>query len=142
MSNFIELRNMPIVCCDILIYNSGNYLLIRRKQEPCKDQLYFPGGRIKKGESPEEACVRIAKEEVGLDCVVRKFLGVYNTIFSTGPNNIPVHTVNLTYFLHSHSDKVLLDNTSSEYLWVNQSRSPNELDDKLKEFIEQVFLEN
>lgn len=146
VNNFIEqelynkiLENIPIVCCDLLIYNSGSYLLVRRNQEPCKGQLYFPGGRLFKHETLEQACIRIAKNECGLDCVVRKFLGVYETDFATGPNNIPVHTINLTYFLHAKNSNVTIDPTSSEYMWVSQNHIPQELSLKLKEFIEETL---
>ncbi len=133
------LINMPITCLDLLIYNQGRYLLVRRKNEPVKNQLWFPGGRLFKNEKLEAAAIRIAKNEVGLDCVVKNFLGVYETIFDTGPNNIPVHTINITYFLHAHDNIVKLDENHSEYTWANISRIPDELDVRLKDFVEMVF---
>jgi colanic acid biosynthesis protein WcaH len=133
------LRNLPIVCVDIFIYFEGKYLLVRRKNEPCKGNLWFAGGRLHKHEKLEDAAVRIAKNEVGLDCEVRRFMGVHETDFPTGPNNIPVHTINLTYFLVAKNDKVKLDHDHSEYMWVSQSNTPQELDAKLKEFVELVF---
>lgn len=136
------LLNMPIICCDLLIFLRGQYLLIRRNQEPCKDQLYFPGGRLLKNETLENACIRIAREETGLECSVRKFLGVYETDFKTGPNGIPVHTINMTYFLHALSSDVRLDSTSSAYYWISQNNSPYDLDPKLVEFVEQVFVDH
>lgn len=146
MSNFIHqdlydkfLINMPIICTDLLIFYKDNYLLIRRKDEPARGQLWFPGSRIRKGELGEQAAIRIAKEEVGLNCTVRKSLGFYETIFDTGPNNIPVHSVNLCYLLHASDNKVRLDSTSSEYIWVPTTRCPTELDQRLKNFVEEVF---
>lgn len=135
------LRNMPIVCVDLLIFCPTNcqYLLVRRKDEPLKDQLYFPGGRLFKNEKSEEAAIRIAKSEVGLNCSIRKFLGVYETIFQNGPYNIPVHSVNLTYYLHTSTNKVKLDDHHSEFQWVNASRIPPELDHNLRDFIYNVF---
>lgn len=136
------LRNMPLICCDLLIWSKGKYLLMRRNNEPAKGSLWFPGGRMRKGETPEETCIRVASEEAGLnDCVVRKFLGVYNTIFPSGPEKIPVHSVNLTYFVHSHSDIVTLDSQHSEYMWIPQGNCPHDLDPKLTDFVQQVFLE-
>lgn len=136
------LRNVPIICVDLIIFLHGNYLLTRRNNEPAKGQLWVPGGRLRKNEKSEDAALRIAKTEVGLDCVIRKNLGVYETIFSTGPENIPVHTVNLCYFLHAKNNNVKLDKTSSEHLWVSSDRIPHDLDYRLKDFIETVFSDN
>lgn len=133
------LENMPIVCIDILIWHNCNYLLVRRKNEPAKSQLWFPGGRLFKGETLEQAALRIAKSEVGLDCSIRKNLGVYETIFPSGPNNIPVHSINVCYLLHASSSRVWLDGNHSEHIWVPQDRCPPELDSRLKQFVEMVF---
>lgn len=133
------LENMPIVCVDLLIFCQGQYLLVRRKNEPMKNQLWFPGGRLFKNEKSEHAALRIAKSEVGLDCSIRKFLGVYETEFDSGPNNIPVHSVNLTYLLRASSNKIKLDEHHSEYYWISNSTNPIELDYRLREFVDAVF---
>jgi colanic acid biosynthesis protein WcaH len=133
------LENMPIVCTDLLIWNEGKYLLVRRKNEPAKDMVWFPGGRILKGELSEKAALRIARSEVGLECTVRKNLGTYETIFKSGPFGISVHSINLCYLLHASSSIVHLDNDHSEYFWVAQDRCPPELDPRLKNFVEAVF---
>ena len=58
-----------------LIVKDGKFLLIRRKLPSFKVEWAFPGGVTEKGESEEEAIVREAREEVGLDVkVVKKLL--------------------------------------------------------------------
>jgi GDP-mannose mannosyl hydrolase len=136
------LRNVPIICVDLIIFLQGSYLLVRRNNEPAKNSLWFPGGRLRKNEKSEDAAIRISKDEVGLDCIVRKNLGVYETIFQTGPHDIPTHSVNFCYFLHAKNNNVKLDITSSEYMWIPQSRTPHDLDSRLKDFIEMVFGDN
>ncbi len=134
------IKNLPIVCVDVLIWHLDSYLLVRRKNEPALGQLWFPGGRVQLNEYGENTALRVAKEEVGLDCKVRKSLGVYETIFNQGPiEGFGIHTVNLCYLLHATSNKVKLDDQSSEFLWIPTSRCPAELDNRLKNFIEEVF---
>jgi colanic acid biosynthesis protein WcaH len=40
-------EQIPIVCVDAVIMNrKGQYLLVRRKNEPLKGEFWLPGGRI------------------------------------------------------------------------------------------------
>ena len=58
-----------------LIVKDGKLLLIRRKLPSFKVEWAFPGGVTERNESEEEAVVREAREEVGLDVkVVKKLL--------------------------------------------------------------------
>lgn len=43
------------------------FLLVRRKERPWKDQFFIPGGRIRPGETSRPACVRNMKRELGLE---------------------------------------------------------------------------
>ncbi len=138
------LDKMPIVCVDLLLYSPkrNQFLLIRRNQEPLKGNLYFPGGRLFKNETLENGCKRIAKTETGLDCEVRRFLGVYETDFANSSvEGIGTHTINLTYFLIAKNDEVKIDETSSSFTWTSVRNCPSDLDENLKRFVEQVFLD-
>ncbi|MCJ7805290.1 NUDIX hydrolase [Patescibacteria group bacterium] len=58
-----------------LIVKDGKFLLIRRKVRLLKLEWAFPGGVIEDDETDEQAVIREAKEEVGLDVkVVKKLL--------------------------------------------------------------------
>jgi len=61
----------------VIIYNNG-IVLIRRKNEPFKGHYALPGGFVEYGERVEEALVREAKEETGLDVRPVKLIGVYS----------------------------------------------------------------
>jgi A/G-specific adenine glycosylase len=51
-----------------VIYNEdGRVLITRRKSQGLLGGLWeFPGGKVKKGETPEDACIREIREETGL----------------------------------------------------------------------------
>jgi len=69
----------PLLATDIIIeYDNGEVVLIERGNEPFKGQFAIPGGMVEIGETVENAAVREAKEETGLDIEIIKLLGVYS----------------------------------------------------------------
>lgn len=58
-----------------IITDGGKVLMIRRREREGKLLWAFPGGGIEDGESPEQAAVREAAEEVGLEVKAVKTLG-------------------------------------------------------------------
>ena len=115
------LINMPIICVDgMLINDKGQVLFLKREVEPAKNEWWFPGGRLLKNEKLEDAIIRKVKEETNLDVEVVKFIGTTETIFDSGPFNIPVHTVNLTFQLKLVSTYLKIDNLHSDYIWTNK----------------------
>jgi len=73
-----EPAKTPRVAVDSLIVKGNKIVLIRREIEPFKGMLDFPGGMLEYGETVENAVVREAKEETGLDVKVKELLGVYS----------------------------------------------------------------
>lgn len=68
---------IPIPCVDVFIHiPKQGFLWIQRNIPPQLHQWAPIGGRIHKFESPEDACVRIAKKEVGLTIDIKEFLGI------------------------------------------------------------------
>jgi 8-oxo-dGTP diphosphatase len=62
----------------IIEYPDGDLVLVRRGVEPFKDSWAIPGGGVEAGETVEEAAVREAKEETGLDIELETLVGVYS----------------------------------------------------------------
>ncbi|MEW6285861.1 MAG: NUDIX domain-containing protein [Chloroflexota bacterium] len=55
----------------IVLVEDGKVALIERHRAGL-DYYVFPGGGVDEGETPEQAAVREAKEELGVDVVVKK----------------------------------------------------------------------
>ncbi len=72
----VKVYKNPIPTVDIIIEIEGRIVLIRRKNEPFGWAI--PGGFINFGESAEDAAIREAKEETGLDIEIVKLVGVYS----------------------------------------------------------------
>ena len=69
----------PVLATDIIIeYPDGNIVLIERKFDPFKGRLAIPGGGVEIGETVEQAAIREAREETGLDIKLNRLIGVYS----------------------------------------------------------------
>ncbi|MBE6485842.1 MAG: NUDIX hydrolase [Methanosphaera stadtmanae] len=83
----------PALTVDTLILEDNKIILIKRLNNPFKDYWAIPGGFVEYGEKVEDAAVREAKEETGLDIELTKLVGVYSD-----PDRDPRgHTVTIAF---------------------------------------------
>ena len=109
---------VPICCVDLLIHIGGRFLLFKRKNVPAKGEWWLPGGRIWRGEKIEDAVLRKAKEETGMDVKVERLIGVYETFWRKGYFGVrDVHTINLCFLVTPLNGKfeVKLDEQHSSF---------------------------
>jgi len=66
----------PLLTVDIIIEHPDGIVLIERKNEPLGWAL--PGGFVDEGETVEQAAVREAKEETGLNITITRQFHVYS----------------------------------------------------------------
>ena len=57
----------------------------------------------------------------GPDSEVLEMLDITQTSFTTGPNDIPVHTINVCFTLKIKSGVVSLDSEHNEYGWFTEA---------------------
>jgi len=100
---------IPIASVEAIISKDNSLLLLRRQNSPAKGQWWFPGGRIRKGETFEEALYREVKEETGLEVIKSKLVNVYSRIFDKR------HDISIAYLCKCKGDKIILNNEHSEY---------------------------
>ena len=74
---------MPLCCVDAVFKFEKKVYLFKRAYEPAKNEWWVIGGRILKGERLNDAVIRKAKEEIGIDVKIKSFIGVYENFFST-----------------------------------------------------------
>lgn len=96
----------PTPTVDIIIYKDGKILLIKRKNPPHGWAL--PGGFVDEGETVEQAAVREAKEETGLDVELQALLYVYSD-----PKRDPrQHTLSVVFTAQSDGEAQAADDAT------------------------------
>jgi len=104
---------IPIASVEAVIQIDGALLFLKRNNQPAKGEWWFPGGRIKKGESIQNALIREIKEETGLTITQYKLINVYSRVF---PQR---HDITIAYLCKAEKQKIVLDNEHSEYKLFN-----------------------
>ena len=114
------LSSVPIVCVDCVVLNDrGEVLLVKRKNEPLKDEFWVPGGRVHKGERLTNAVHRKMREELGVDVEIIENLGFFEEFFEKTAENADggVHSISFVYLVKPKSQDFSLDDQSAEWAW-------------------------
>jgi colanic acid biosynthesis protein WcaH len=91
---------LPILCVDVVITNTrGEYLLIKRANEPRKGEWWVIGGRLLKGEMLGEAVVRKVREETSLNIEAGRPIGYYEALSQENPFGLAprLHAVSVVF---------------------------------------------
>jgi len=68
----------PVICNAVILENKKReILLVKRKFPPKKGLWDLPGGFIQPDESLEQSIKREVKEELNIDVIMNRFIGVY-----------------------------------------------------------------
>ncbi len=87
------MRESPALTVDAVIVEGGEVVLIKRRNPPFQGRWAIPGGFVEYGERVEDAVVREAREETGLEIKIDKLIGVYSD-----PERDPRgHTVSIVF---------------------------------------------
>jgi 8-oxo-dGTP diphosphatase len=125
---------MPIPSVEAVVLNKKDELLVlKRKNPPAKNEWWFPGGRMRKGETFEETLNREVKEETGLDVKIIKLLGVYSRVF------LERHDVSIVFLCEYNSGNMVLNSEHSEYRFLSISESLTKLHPELQKVVRDAF---
>jgi colanic acid biosynthesis protein WcaH len=119
------IANTPLVSIDLVIRNAaGAILLGRRRNEPAKDFLFVPGGRILKDETLEAAFARLCRQELGYGCGMEqaRFLGAYTHKYANNALGVPgvsTHYVVLAYELRLEESALDLSAQHTDVCWAS-----------------------
>lgn len=99
-------QRKPLLTVDIIIQYQGGIVLIQRKNPPLGWAL--PGGFVDYGETLEEAAVREAREETGLEVKLIRQMHTYSD-----PSRDPRHhTVSAVYVAHASGEAAAGDDAA------------------------------
>lgn len=68
----------PKVAAGVILEHDGGIVLGRRAIEPRVGAWGFPSGYVDRGERVEDGAVREVREEVGLEAVIERLVGIYS----------------------------------------------------------------
>lgn len=109
---------MPILCVDCVVVHKGKYLLVKRNNEPLKDEYFVPGGRVNKGETLDDAVRRKMLDEIGIEVKIISQQGYYEDQYDKNELGLDVvHTVGIVFYVSPLTEDVVLDNQSDKYIW-------------------------
>ena len=122
----------------VFIFNkAGEMLLLKSHKFP--DKYVIPGGHVELGERLEEAAIREAKEETGLDIYGLKFINfqefIYDPCFWKKR-----HFIFFDYLCRADSLEVQLNDEAQEYIWAGLDAARQlPLDDYTRISVEKII---
>lgn len=100
----------------VFIFNrTGELLLLKSHKWPGK--YVVPGGHVELGERIEDAAIREAKEETGLDIYDLEFINFQQFIYDPSFWK-PRHFIFFDYACKTESTEVQLNDEAEEHIWV------------------------
>jgi len=118
-------KNTPLVFIDLLVEQSGKYLVGPRNNRPAKGYLFVPGGRIFKDEMLSVAFERIFAKELGISKTLKEacFVAVAEHHYpdSMYDPEISTHYIVLSYRVSLRSDEhVRPDSQHGSFSWLTE----------------------
>jgi 8-oxo-dGTP diphosphatase len=125
-------QNIAVTVDAVILYRKAgilNVLLIKRKNEPFRDQWALPGGFLEENETMEEGAKRELEEETGLKLEKLQQVGAFGT-----PGRDPRgRTISIAFVgLIDAEPKVKASDDALDVKWFNMSDLPNLDFDHLK----------
>lgn len=115
-----------------IFLQSGKILAM---QDECTPYFYLPGGRVKLGETAEDAVAREIKEELGVTAKIVRPLWLNQGFFKEDVDGLQYHEICI-YFLMEFSDPELLPKGNEfsrregihqhRFVWLNQEQLQQE----------------
>lgn len=101
-------------CASVLPIKDGKVLLAKRARDPHKGSYDIVGGFMEADELPENAALREAKEETGLDLKIVSLLGIYSDRYGENGD----YTLNLHYIAEVLGGEMRAMDDVAELEWV------------------------
>ena len=108
------------------IDRDGEFLALRRAEEPQKGEWNMPGGFVEVGEAGPEAIAREVREETGLEIEAENVIGIFTSEYGSGPDAKPI--LDIAYrcrLLSGGRDDLEVSDESLEAGWFTLADFPD-----------------
>ncbi len=106
--------SVPRLCVEVVLYTKKEgVLLIKRTIAPAIGFWHVPGGTVLKGETLQQAVKRVAKEELGVDVIVKEFVGIIE--YSSYDKNHYSQDISLAFLVDTKKRDFKLDGHADQY---------------------------
>jgi len=104
----------------VFVVRDGKILLINKKTGLGKGKVNGPGGKVEKGESPEDCAVRECQEELGITVSNLQYCGQHRFQFVDG------YSIHVWVYLTQNYEGVPTESVEAKPLWVSLDEIPYE----------------
>jgi ADP-ribose pyrophosphatase len=109
----------PQVAVGAFVVKDNRILLVNRKYPPGKGLWAIPGGRVKLGETLQEAVEREVKEETGIIVKARSPVYAFDVIERNEKNTVQFHYVIVDCMADYVSGKLVAGDDALEARWIS-----------------------
>lgn len=125
---------VPRITVEVIIQNEKGVLLTYRTIEPYKDTWHLPGGTVHFKETLEDAVRRVAKEELGIDVLVLRFIGYIDYLPENEGFDRPI---GMAFLCHTDDKEIKLDEQANKFDYF--ADLPEETIPVVKRFLQQLL---
>ena len=131
-------QQFPEPTVGVFIFNQkGEVLLLQSHKWP--GAFVVPGGHVELGERIEEAAIREAKEETGLDIYDLEFINFQEFIYDPAFWKHR-HFIFFDYVAKTDNTDVVLNNEAQEYIWIEPAEALKLMLDNYTRFSIETYL--
>lgn len=120
-------KHVPIVSVDLVVYRDKSVFLAERANKPAKGEWFVPGGRVKKGETREDAVRRVARSELGTEVTIVEELGAYEHFYDESEADVSSgkHYLANGYVVDVSGEPAPVDDQHEAAKWIPVDELPD-----------------